>query len=177
MRMPFQNELNDAFVSDRSIWLKIGGSAFAAGLLAFVTIRRGRANAGSGAGELIAVAVTAAIGGCVGLALSLKDVVRSRRIAGKSVNPLLRLFFDKGIVSLLLWIVLAFGLAIGFSLLDAMTVSKKRRSSAAFVSGAVVAMNDDFKPTNHLANAPLDPILSCFRLVGLDAQKPGPKAG
>lgn len=130
MRLPFQNELNDAFVRDQSIWLKIGGGAFIGGVIALSTIVRDRSQTFQGTLGMILVAATALVGGCVGLFLSIKDVVRSRRDAGKSVNPVLRLFFGMGIVSILLWIVLAFALAIGFSLLDAMSVTKKHRPAA-----------------------------------------------
>ena len=36
MRVPFHNELDETFRSDRSIWLKIGGCAFASAFIVLV---------------------------------------------------------------------------------------------------------------------------------------------
>src|SRR5689334_14727621 len=99
MHFPFHDELNDVFEGDRSIWLKIGGGTLVGGLITLGTIARDRSNTLGGMVGLIAVVVSALIGGCIGLSLSIKDVVRSRRNSGKSVHPLLRLFFGMGVLT------------------------------------------------------------------------------
>jgi hypothetical protein len=149
MHVPFQAELNDVFAKDRSIWLKIGGGAIVGALLSLRMITREPAKGMTDSVAVIVVGVTALIGACVGLALSIKDVVQSRRAAGKSVHPVLRLFFGLGILSLLIWIVFVIGLVIGLARLESMPAKKKRRG-ASVGSGAAVAANEQLRPVNRL---------------------------
>jgi hypothetical protein len=107
---PFHNELDEVFRGDRSIWLKIGGSAFvcaSGALLHFNADPKATI-----AFELAMIAAMAVIGAVIGLMLSLRDVVRRRLAAGKPVNLLLRLYLGGGMGTLLGWILTIFGLAI-----------------------------------------------------------------
>ena len=111
MRIPFSRELNETFQSDRSVLLKMGGSAFVASLLVAITLIRDKdPKIASLSPITIAIAtILVAIGGALlGLALSLKDTVQRRLERGAPVNFLLRLCFGMGIVSLLIWCVTIF---------------------------------------------------------------------
>lgn len=101
MRLPFRNELDEVFRSDRPVWLKIAGCAAVAAFVVVVSILRSRRQGSLGVdvstGTIVAIgAASAALGAGVGLALALKDVVRRRLDRGGCVNPLLALVFGYG---------------------------------------------------------------------------------
>jgi hypothetical protein len=105
---PFRRELDDLFRTDRSIWWKIVGSAFATTFVVFFSAQTAISN-GPLKNELslslvAAIAgTTSAIGAFLALALSLKDVVERRVKRGDSVNPLLKLYLGLGFWSLVVW--------------------------------------------------------------------------
>ncbi|WP_076351769.1 hypothetical protein [Paludisphaera borealis] len=114
MRLPFRNELDEVFRSDKPVWLKIAGCAAVTGFVVVVSILRSRRQGSLGidltAQAIVALGLaSAALGAGVGLALALKDVVRRRLDRGERVNPLLVLFFGYGVRSRVVWVsVLAF---------------------------------------------------------------------
>lgn len=112
MGVPFRRELDDLFQSDGSILLKMGGAGVAtaavviAGAVKFS--RDPKSHIELSTPLIVGLALgSLVLGAVLALALSLKDVVRRRIDRGKSVSPLLRLFFGGGRGSLALWFVLA----------------------------------------------------------------------
>lgn len=116
MRVPFSRELNDLFRKDGLAWLKILGGGVVGAVVAVWTISKTAGAKGpklGPTGRFWFVLATTIIGIVVALALTLKDVVRSRIDAGRPVNPLLRAFLGSGVLSLVLWVIVAFVAAIG----------------------------------------------------------------
>ena len=113
MRVPFGKELDEVFRGDRSIWLKVLGCGFVASALVVFMLLRERSGATAGNpgiqvsnSVLALIGVLSAVGGCVlGVLLSLKDVVGRRINEGRTVHPLLRLYFASRFKSLAMWIV------------------------------------------------------------------------
>lgn len=108
MYIPFHEELDDVFRGGRSIGLKMGGCAFATTFVVITTTLRGvlqdRLHLSLTATMIAALAgASAATGALLGLALSLKDVVRRRIALDEPVNPVLRLYFGTGGWSLVAW--------------------------------------------------------------------------
>lgn len=119
MPILFHSELDEAFRSDRSIWIKIGGCAFVGTLAGLKGANNLNAENRSSALVVgITIAIPALIGAVLGLCLSLKDVVKRRLNDGQSVNLVLRAYFGWGIGSLLLWVVTIFFGTIGILLLS-----------------------------------------------------------
>lgn len=111
MRIPFSSDLDELFTSDRhAVWKILAGGVVGAGLGAKSMFgpdfRMSRTAAVVGT---IVVAVVAMV---VVAALLLRDVLRQRKEAGKPVNAVLNLYLCKGALSLLLWGITAFVLAI-----------------------------------------------------------------
>ena len=108
MRVPFHRELDEVFQSDRSIWLKMSGCAFATVFVVITAIvrgiRDGRLNIRLSPPLIAGMAgISAASGALLALVLSLKDVVRRRVIRGEPVNPVLKIYFGMGLWSLVAW--------------------------------------------------------------------------
>jgi hypothetical protein len=108
MRIPFRRELDDVFQSDRSIWLKMGGSSIVATFAAVTSILRSNRNPHLHTDSLaplliVAAGISAVAGALAALALSLKDVVQRRVARGEPVNSVLRLYFGMGAWSLVAW--------------------------------------------------------------------------
>ena len=102
------SSLNDLFTGGASVWIKIIGAAVVTPVIVFASNRRGR-NGGvnflSDFPTAIAVFGGAAIvGAFLGAALSMRDVVDRRLADGKPVGSVLRLFFGRGITTVLVWI-------------------------------------------------------------------------
>jgi hypothetical protein len=102
------DELDEAFRSDRSIWLKLGGCGFVAVCVVITAMvrshRRGNAGFALTTNNLaIAASVAASIGVFLGLVLSLKDVVERRLSDGRRIHPLLRLYLGSRKKSLVIW--------------------------------------------------------------------------
>jgi len=122
MRTPFRDELNEAYRTDRSIWMKIGGGAAVGAILGIASCVRDRLGGGgqfdieSFAGVML-ITGAAAIGAAAGLMLALKDVVQRRIGSGRHVNPLLRTYFGLGVVSLIVWFITAIVVAFAISIL------------------------------------------------------------
>ena len=112
MRLPLSCELDDVFRNDRWVWLKMGGGALATVFIALRSFRMQEAHALTDNTRIAILAVAAALGAILGLALSLKDAVQRRKTAGKPVNPLLQLYFGAGVWSLLIWILTVVGVVI-----------------------------------------------------------------
>jgi len=104
MMFPFQDELNDLFRQNRSIWWKMLGGAAATPIALLVAgIRQPPTVDLSPATIVIALVVAAVIGAGLAILLSLKDVVVRRQAAGQRVSWLLQVYFAKGRMSLLVW--------------------------------------------------------------------------
>jgi hypothetical protein len=106
VRIPFQRKLDEAFRSDRSIWLKIGGGVLVALYVTFQSImRQGKVEDRSIMWRvtLIALLVAVVCGGLISFLLSMKDRMTRRLARGERVNPFARAYLCMGIWSLLLW--------------------------------------------------------------------------
>ena len=103
-----KSSFNDLFSGGASVWLKIAGAAIVAPAIVFGASRK-MARQGN---ELFAdlpttigvLAGTSVVGAFLGAALSMKDVVAKRIEDGKPVNWFLRLFFARGILTVLAWV-------------------------------------------------------------------------
>lgn len=106
MRIPFRSELDEAFRSDRALWLKVIGAALVAVFVVNLTIFREDLGFEPSTGMLVVVSLgSALVGAVLGLALSLKDVVENRLNRGRRVHPLLRLYLGSRKKSLAAWFV------------------------------------------------------------------------
>jgi hypothetical protein len=110
MRVPFQNELDEVFRSNRSIWLKIGGCSLVSIFIVLTgTFRFARQSSIqiqlSTSLLVILSLISGVLGAILGLMLALKDTIDHRLDRGDSINPILRLFFGSGKQSLLVWFV------------------------------------------------------------------------
>jgi hypothetical protein len=106
----------EPFINDPNYrWLKVPAVAFVVGLIFLTSMIRtvvdNPAKPGWSADKLpivLGVALVGAVlGAALGSALVLKDITTERLVAGEPVNLFLKLCFANGIVSLLLWSVVA----------------------------------------------------------------------
>ncbi len=116
MKVPFQNELDETFRSDRSIWIKIGGcslvSIFVVLTMFFRGVQSGRLDIPMTTTRYVVMAVILGVLGAIcGLLLSLKDTIAHRIDRGDSVNKILRLYFGRERLSLVVWFASALVLA------------------------------------------------------------------
>lgn len=102
------SSFNDLFTGGVSVWLKIVGAAIVVPIAVFGATRKMArqgndplADSSTAIGILVGSAL---IGGFVGAALSMKDVVKTRLEEGKPVSWVLRLFFARGILTIFAWI-------------------------------------------------------------------------
>ncbi len=116
-RVPFGRGLDEVFRGDRAVWLKVLGCGFVASALVVSVLLRERSGA---VAERVGLQVSnpvlaivgglSAVAGCMlGVLLSLKDVVGRTIDEGRTVHPLLRLYFASGFKSLAIWIVTVLG--------------------------------------------------------------------
>ncbi len=108
--LPFRRELEDLFVSDKSIVLKMLGGAFVSSLVAAREFFKEKENAPSPlpmTTRVFFVVGAGGIGAFVVLFLSLRDVVIRRVESGKRVHPILRAYMGKDRVwrTVALWFV------------------------------------------------------------------------
>ncbi len=108
MWIPFHDELDETFQSDRSIWVKIIGCSFATIFVVLVGTYRFHRDGDvkfdltPGLIGLLGTG-SAVLGAMIGLALSLKDTVEQRLERRDPVNPLLKLYFGGGTRCVVTW--------------------------------------------------------------------------
>jgi hypothetical protein len=96
MFIPFQDEINDLFESDQSIWDKLKGGAFVGVVVAAQKLPD----------DPIELLLRMLFAGCLAsvvvVLLSLRDVVWKRMLAGQRVSLVLRLYLAHGVMSIAL---------------------------------------------------------------------------
>jgi hypothetical protein len=111
MLIPFSRELEQLFASDRHAALKIlGGGVVGAGIGARAAF--GNEFKASTTAAVVVTIVVAVVAMVVVAALLLRDFLKQFQAAGQPVNAFLKYFLCKGVISLVLWIITAFVLAI-----------------------------------------------------------------
>jgi hypothetical protein len=110
--VPFHEDIEELFASDKSIALKLLGGAFVGGFLGLrlaVNDPNQRGPGFSPPTQAIIAVGGAIVGALIVLILPLRDHVARRLAQGKRVNPLLRAYLGLGnlVLSLVLWLVTA----------------------------------------------------------------------
>ena len=108
MFLPLKKELDEAFRSDRSIWVKLAGCAFVGLIAGILGVSHLDAKDRTTTAIVFALLAPTIVGAAAGVCLSLKDVVTRRQRNGERVSPVLRALFGWGIVSLVIWFAAVF---------------------------------------------------------------------
>lgn len=113
MALPFENELNELFRSNRSVWWKMA-IAVVVGLVLgakFCIVQPAFDKEGIPIWvRLIMVACCGTIGPVAVVFLLLKDVVDRRIENFEPVNPLLRIYLSSGVFTVIAWIITSIAL-------------------------------------------------------------------
>ena len=117
--IPFKQQINEIFTSDRQLLLKLAAGAFV-GCFLGISLAYGWADGHHN--DTPGVVSAAIVGGSIALAvglvviLNLKDAVCNRIASGKRANVFLRLLLTSGSLSLIIWVVFAFVASIGLAI-------------------------------------------------------------
>jgi len=103
--IPFRKQIEEVFRSDRSIWLKMTCGAFVGAMLALFILSHAEAGEFPLAAIVTLLVMYAALGAILGICLSVRDLVRRRISDGKPVSLPLRMYFNWGAVSGVIWTV------------------------------------------------------------------------